>query len=202
MCITIGARDGYVHGGHYIESLCWSSLGGFWCDVSILEKVLVCKHWLTDWLLNILTDWSSDRDQRLEQAKDLSSWSQWRQGTRRTLRRLTEDGFEMLSNLELWRGDIHVIEGKRVVASDKTTCYSNLLLLTSIHDLCQRLSYTNKAQNWICEGQRQSFHRDDVISLMKIGQLKVLLLTCVSSVGSIERYECVDVDLFKIRDGI
>uniref|UniRef100_A0A8C7CJJ5 Transmembrane channel-like protein n=1 Tax=Oncorhynchus kisutch TaxID=8019 RepID=A0A8C7CJJ5_ONCKI len=52
-----------------------------------------------------------DKDQRLEQAKDLSSWSQWRQGTRRTLRRLTEDGFEMLSNLELWRGDIHVIEG-------------------------------------------------------------------------------------------
>uniref|UniRef100_A0A8C8CAH8 Transmembrane channel-like protein n=1 Tax=Oncorhynchus tshawytscha TaxID=74940 RepID=A0A8C8CAH8_ONCTS len=52
-----------------------------------------------------------DKDQRLEQAKDLSSWIQWRQGTRRTLRRLTEDGFEMLSNLELWRGDIHVIEG-------------------------------------------------------------------------------------------
>uniref|UniRef100_A0A8C8C7J4 Transmembrane channel-like protein n=1 Tax=Oncorhynchus tshawytscha TaxID=74940 RepID=A0A8C8C7J4_ONCTS len=48
---------------------------------------------------------------RLEQAKDLSSWSQWRQSTRRTLRRLKEDGFEMLSNLELWRGDIHVIEG-------------------------------------------------------------------------------------------
>uniref|UniRef100_A0A8C7RNV3 Transmembrane channel-like protein n=1 Tax=Oncorhynchus mykiss TaxID=8022 RepID=A0A8C7RNV3_ONCMY len=52
-----------------------------------------------------------DKDQRLEQAKDLSSWSQWRQSTRRTLRRLKEDGFEMLSNLELWRGDIHVIEG-------------------------------------------------------------------------------------------
>ncbi|CAB1344572.1 unnamed protein product [Coregonus sp. 'balchen'] len=48
---------------------------------------------------------------RLEQAKDLSSWRQWRQSTRRTLRRLKEDGFEMLSNLELWRGDIHVIEG-------------------------------------------------------------------------------------------
>uniref|UniRef100_A0A4W5N575 Transmembrane channel-like protein n=1 Tax=Hucho hucho TaxID=62062 RepID=A0A4W5N575_9TELE len=48
---------------------------------------------------------------RLEQARDLSSWSQWRQSTRRTLRRLKEDGFEMLSNLELWRGDIHVIEG-------------------------------------------------------------------------------------------
>uniref|UniRef100_A0A8C7I446 Transmembrane channel-like protein n=1 Tax=Oncorhynchus kisutch TaxID=8019 RepID=A0A8C7I446_ONCKI len=52
-----------------------------------------------------------DKDQRLEQAKDLSSWSQWKQSTRRTLRRLKEDGFEMLSNLELWRGDIHVIEG-------------------------------------------------------------------------------------------
>lgn len=37
---------------------------------------------------------------------------------------------------------------------------------------------------------------------MKIGQLKVFLITCVSSVGSIEIYECIDVDLFKIQDGI
>ncbi|XP_019905338.1 transmembrane channel-like protein 7 [Esox lucius] len=53
----------------------------------------------------------SDKLERLEQAKDLSGWSQWRQSTRRTLRRLREESAELLSNLQLWRGDIHVIEG-------------------------------------------------------------------------------------------
>ncbi|KAG7491884.1 hypothetical protein MATL_G00008720 [Megalops atlanticus] len=52
-----------------------------------------------------------DREQRMEQDKDLSSWKQWRQNTRRTLKRLKEDSVEMLRALELWRGDIHVIEG-------------------------------------------------------------------------------------------
>uniref|UniRef100_A0A667Y7T1 Transmembrane channel-like protein n=1 Tax=Myripristis murdjan TaxID=586833 RepID=A0A667Y7T1_9TELE len=35
---------------------------------------------------------------------------QWRQSTRRTLRRLREDAQEWLSSLQLWRGDIHLIE--------------------------------------------------------------------------------------------
>lgn len=86
----------------------------------LTESYCVGSNWLSAFIA-----FTHCRDQRLEQAKDLSSWSQCRQSTRRTLRRLKEDGFEMLSNLELWRGDIHVIEGKRVDASDKTTCYSN-----------------------------------------------------------------------------
>ena len=53
--------------------------------------------------------------QRLKQAQDLSSWTQWRQSTRRSLRRLREDAQEWLSSLELWRGDIHLIEGKTTI---------------------------------------------------------------------------------------
>ncbi|KAJ8001818.1 hypothetical protein DPEC_G00173370 [Dallia pectoralis] len=52
-----------------------------------------------------------DKAERLEQDRDLSGWSQWRQSTRRSLRRMKEDSLELLRNLELWRGDIHVIEG-------------------------------------------------------------------------------------------
>uniref|UniRef100_A0A3B4X3V9 Transmembrane channel-like protein n=1 Tax=Seriola lalandi dorsalis TaxID=1841481 RepID=A0A3B4X3V9_SERLL len=36
---------------------------------------------------------------------------QWRQSTRRNLRRLKDDAQEWLSSLQLWRGDIHLIEG-------------------------------------------------------------------------------------------
>ncbi|XP_016890873.1 transmembrane channel-like protein 7 [Cynoglossus semilaevis] len=49
--------------------------------------------------------------QRLQDAADLSSWRQWKQGTRRYLRRLREDAHDWLSSLQLWRGDIHLIEG-------------------------------------------------------------------------------------------
>ncbi|KAI1896062.1 hypothetical protein AGOR_G00090930 [Albula goreensis] len=52
-----------------------------------------------------------DKEQRMEQARDLSSWEQWRQNARRSLRRLKEESLDLLSTLELWRGDIHVIEG-------------------------------------------------------------------------------------------
>lgn len=51
--------------------------------------------------------------QRLEEARELSSWSQLRQSTRRYLRRLRDDAQEWLSSLQLWRGDIHLIEGER-----------------------------------------------------------------------------------------
>ncbi|KAL4624511.1 nodal modulator 1-like [Arapaima gigas] len=52
-----------------------------------------------------------NKEQQLEQDKDLSSWKQWRLNTRRNLKRMKEDGVEILSALQLWRGDIHVIEG-------------------------------------------------------------------------------------------
>lgn len=52
-----------------------------------------------------------DNTQRLAEARELSSWSQLRQRTRRFLRRLKEDGQECVSSLKLWRGDIHLIEG-------------------------------------------------------------------------------------------
>ncbi|KAM9362494.1 transmembrane channel-like protein 7 [Symphorus nematophorus] len=52
-----------------------------------------------------------DNTQRLKEAQELSSWSQFRQSTRRHLRRLKEDGQEWLESLKLWRGDIHLIEG-------------------------------------------------------------------------------------------
>ncbi|KAG7485675.1 nodal modulator 1-like [Solea senegalensis] len=52
-----------------------------------------------------------DKTQRLEEARELSSWKQWRQNARRNLRRLKDDAHDLLSSLQLWRGDIHLIEG-------------------------------------------------------------------------------------------
>lgn len=52
-----------------------------------------------------------DMEQRLEKAGQLSSWNQWRQSTRRYLRRLRDDTLEWARSLKLWRGDIHLIEG-------------------------------------------------------------------------------------------
>lgn len=52
-----------------------------------------------------------DKTQRLEDDRELSSWRQWRQSTRRYLRRLRDDAREWLSSLQLWRGHIHLIEG-------------------------------------------------------------------------------------------
>ncbi|KAK7913571.1 hypothetical protein WMY93_013782 [Mugilogobius chulae] len=53
----------------------------------------------------------TERKQRLVDAGKLSSWSQWRESTRRNLRRLRVDAQEWMSSLQLWRGDIHAIEG-------------------------------------------------------------------------------------------
>ncbi|XP_041840087.1 transmembrane channel-like protein 7 [Melanotaenia boesemani] len=52
-----------------------------------------------------------NKEQRLEEAQELSSWRQWRKNTGRYLRRLRDDAQECLRSLELWRGDIHQIEG-------------------------------------------------------------------------------------------
>lgn len=49
--------------------------------------------------------------QRRVEAGQLSSWSQWRENSSRYLRRLREDTQEWMSSLQLWRGDIHTIEG-------------------------------------------------------------------------------------------
>ncbi|XP_072319996.1 transmembrane channel-like protein 7 [Eucyclogobius newberryi] len=49
--------------------------------------------------------------QRLVDAGQLSSLSQWSESMRRYLRRLREDALEWMSSLTLWRGDIHAIEG-------------------------------------------------------------------------------------------
>ncbi|XP_023010182.2 transmembrane channel-like protein 7 isoform X2 [Maylandia zebra] len=46
-----------------------------------------------------------------EDAQELSSWQQWRQSTRKYLRRMRDESEEWLSSLKLWRGDIHLIEG-------------------------------------------------------------------------------------------
>lgn len=51
--------------------------------------------------------------QRLAEAQKLSNWRQLRQGTRRFLRRVKEDGEEWLDSVKLWRSDIHLIEGER-----------------------------------------------------------------------------------------
>uniref|UniRef100_A0A7N8WXQ1 Transmembrane channel-like protein n=1 Tax=Mastacembelus armatus TaxID=205130 RepID=A0A7N8WXQ1_9TELE len=45
------------------------------------------------------------------EARDLSNWIQWRQNTRRYLKRLKDDAQVWLNSLQLWRGDIHLIEG-------------------------------------------------------------------------------------------
>lgn len=52
-----------------------------------------------------------DKAQRLVEAGELSSWSQWRNSTRRNLKRLRDEALELMSSLKLWRGDIHAIEG-------------------------------------------------------------------------------------------
>ncbi|CAB1453576.1 unnamed protein product [Pleuronectes platessa] len=52
-----------------------------------------------------------NKTQQLEEARDLSSWRQWKQNTRRNLRKLRDDAKDWLSSLQLWRGDIHMIEG-------------------------------------------------------------------------------------------
>ncbi|XP_041958584.1 LOW QUALITY PROTEIN: nodal modulator 1 [Alosa sapidissima] len=52
-----------------------------------------------------------DRDLRLEQDRRRHGWSQWQRSMRRSLRRLRDDGMDWLRSLELWRGDIHMIEG-------------------------------------------------------------------------------------------
>ncbi|XP_030635983.1 transmembrane channel-like protein 7 [Chanos chanos] len=52
-----------------------------------------------------------DRAQRMQHDRQLAGWAQWRSSSVRTLRRLREECVEGLRRLQLWRGEIHVIEG-------------------------------------------------------------------------------------------
>uniref|UniRef100_A0AAR2J227 Transmembrane channel-like protein n=1 Tax=Pygocentrus nattereri TaxID=42514 RepID=A0AAR2J227_PYGNA len=51
------------------------------------------------------------KEQRLQQHGELSGWAQWRLSSRHYLKRLKEESVEALSALQLWRADIHLIEG-------------------------------------------------------------------------------------------
>lgn len=52
-----------------------------------------------------------EQQQRLQQGGALSGWGVWSVGVRRSLKRMKEDGAEALAALQLWRADIHLIEG-------------------------------------------------------------------------------------------
>ncbi|XP_041134504.1 transmembrane channel-like protein 7 isoform X2 [Polyodon spathula] len=52
------------------------------------------------------------REERLEQSKDLSRWEQFHLRRLRSWRRFKDESHEVLLTLQLWRKDIHTIEGK------------------------------------------------------------------------------------------
>uniref|UniRef100_A0A8D2JDH3 Transmembrane channel-like protein n=1 Tax=Varanus komodoensis TaxID=61221 RepID=A0A8D2JDH3_VARKO len=52
------------------------------------------------------------RDVQKANIKYLSRWHQWKQASRKSLRKLLQDTKELLSYLQLWRHAIHSIEGK------------------------------------------------------------------------------------------
>ncbi|XP_042621882.1 transmembrane channel-like protein 7 [Cyprinus carpio] len=52
-----------------------------------------------------------EKQQRLQQGGALTGWGLWRLNVHRSLKRLKEDGMDVLSSLQLWRADIHLIEG-------------------------------------------------------------------------------------------
>ncbi|XP_054634911.1 transmembrane channel-like protein 7 [Dunckerocampus dactyliophorus] len=52
-----------------------------------------------------------DKELRLQEDGELNSWRQWRQSTFRYLRRLQDNVHDWMTSLQLWRSDIHLIEG-------------------------------------------------------------------------------------------
>lgn len=58
-----------------------------------------------------MLDKRREKQQRLQQGGDLTGWGLWRLNVHRSLKRLKEDGMDVLSSLQLWRADIHLIEG-------------------------------------------------------------------------------------------
>ncbi|MBN3280176.1 NOMO1 protein, partial [Polyodon spathula] len=57
-------------------------------------------------------DTMKEREERLEQSKDLSRWEQFHLRRLRSWRRFKDESHEVLLTLQLWRKDIHTIEGK------------------------------------------------------------------------------------------
>ncbi|XP_055365682.1 transmembrane channel-like protein 7 isoform X2 [Betta splendens] len=49
---------------------------------------------------------------QMDAAHQLSSWGQWSQNTRRCLKRLKDEARASMKSMQLWRGDIHLIEGR------------------------------------------------------------------------------------------
>lgn len=62
-------------------------------------------------LARAMSDKRRDKTQRLEENLDLGSFRHWKHSTSKYLKRLRDDAREWLSSLQLWRGDIHQIEG-------------------------------------------------------------------------------------------
>lgn len=58
-----------------------------------------------------MEDKRQEKEQRLQQGGAVTGWGLWRLNVHRSLKRLKEDGMDVLSSLQLWRADIHVIEG-------------------------------------------------------------------------------------------
>ncbi|KAK7160940.1 hypothetical protein R3I94_003805 [Phoxinus phoxinus] len=58
-----------------------------------------------------MQDKRREKQQRLQQGGALTGWGLWRLNVHRSLKRLKEDGVDLLSALQLWRTDIHLIEG-------------------------------------------------------------------------------------------
>lgn len=58
-----------------------------------------------------MEDKRHEKEQRLQQGGAVTGWGLWRLNVHRSLKRLKEDGMDVLSSLQLWRADIHVIEG-------------------------------------------------------------------------------------------
>ncbi|RVE75734.1 hypothetical protein OJAV_G00001580 [Oryzias javanicus] len=59
-----------------------------------------------------MKDKRTEREKRSVKAQDLGNWGQWRQNTRRCLKRWKEDSEDRLNSMKLWRRDIHQIEAR------------------------------------------------------------------------------------------
>ncbi|XDV17144.1 hypothetical protein PO909_016548 [Leuciscus waleckii] len=58
-----------------------------------------------------MQDKRREKQQRLQQGGTVTGWGLWRLNVHRSLKRVKEDGVDLLSALQLWRTDIHLIEG-------------------------------------------------------------------------------------------
>ncbi|KAM4698318.1 transmembrane channel-like protein 7 [Rhinophrynus dorsalis] len=81
-------------------------------DTSHLDPVLEdTKIPLREYTLSI-QEKRKIRDIKLSRSQDISGWSQWKASSRNSCRKVKEEAKELLSHLQLWRENIHSIEGK------------------------------------------------------------------------------------------